>query len=147
MEIRKISIAGDHAGFELKERIKVFLQKKGYSVKDFGSFSPDSVDYPDFAHSLADSVEKGESDLGITLCGSGNGISMAANKHRGIRSAICWSDEIARVARAHNDANICALPARFLDFEQVVDIIDTFLQTEFDGGRHERRIKKIPINK
>lgn len=147
MKIRKISIAGDHAGFELKERIMVFLEKKGYAVRDFGTFSPESVDYPDFAHILAASVEKGESDIGITLCGSGNGISMAANKHEGIRSAICWSDEIARVARAHNDANICALPARFLDFEQVVDIIDTFLQTEFDGGRHERRIKKIPIQK
>jgi len=145
--LKKISIASDHAGYELKEKLRKYLESKDYCVIDFGTYSSQSVDYTDFAHILADSVEKGESDLGITLCGSGNGISMTANKHAGIRSAICWNSEIARLAKSHNNANICALPARFLSFEQAIDVIDVFLRTEFEGGRHERRIKKIPIKK
>ena len=147
-DIKSIGIASDHAGYELKQKLKLYLESKGFTVKDFGSYSPESADYPDFAHSLASSVERGECDIGITLCGSGNGISMAANKHEGIRSAICWKPEVAKVAKSHNNANICALPARFVDYEEAVDIIDMFLKTEFEeGGRHERRIKKIPIKK
>jgi ribose 5-phosphate isomerase B len=147
-DIKSIGIASDHAGYELKLKLKLYLESKGFTVRDFGNYSPESADYPDFAHSLANSVEKDECDIGITLCGSGNGISMAANKHEGIRSAICWKPEIAKVAKSHNNANICALPARFIDYEEAVDIIDMFLKTEFDGGgRHERRIKKIPIKK
>ncbi|MCF8335217.1 MAG: ribose 5-phosphate isomerase B [Bacteroidales bacterium] len=146
--MKSIGIASDHAGFELKEKLKLYLESRGYILVDFGSYSSESVDYPDFAHTLAYSVEKGECDIGITLCGSGNGISMAANKHEGIRSAICWKPEIAKVTRSHNNANICALPARFLDYDQAIEIVDIFLNTEFEGGgRHERRIKKIPIKK
>jgi ribose 5-phosphate isomerase B len=144
---KNIGIASDHAGYELKEKLKLYLETKGFVVKDFGSHSPESVDYPDFAHNIAESVERGETFIGITLCGSGNGISMAANKHKGIRSAICWNAEVARVAKSHNNANICALPARFITYEEAVDIIDMFLATPFEGGRHARRIEKIPIKK
>jgi len=148
LDIQSIGIASDHAGYDLKQKLKLYLESKGFSILDFGSYSPKSVDYPDFAHSLANAVEKGECDIGITLCGSGNGISMAANKHEGIRSAICWKPEVAKVAKSHNNANICALPARFLEYDEAVDIIEIFLKTEFEvGGRHERRIKKIPIKK
>jgi len=122
-----------------------WLIKSRYEVKDLGCFSEDSVDYPDYAHPLAVAVEKGEFAYGITICGSGNGINMASNKHRGIRSAVCWNEDISRLARAHNDANICALPGRFLSEAAAILIIKTFLVTPFEGGRHKRRIEKIPI--
>lgn len=140
----KIAVAGDHAGFEMKKAVLDFLQKEGHTTKDFGAYSPDSSDYADFAHPLANAVESGEFDMGISLCGSGNGINMAANKHEGIRAALCWETEIAELARAHNNANICSLPARFLNTEKAVEIIDAFLKTDFEGGRHQRRIDKIP---
>ena len=141
----KIAIASDHAGYELKVKVKAYLEIKGYEIKDFGAFSSESSDYPDFAHPLAEAVEKKEFDVGISLCGSGNGINMAANKHAGIRSAICWKEDIAELARKHNNANICALPARFIDFELAKKIVDVFLTTDFEGGRHQRRIEKIPL--
>jgi ribose 5-phosphate isomerase B len=144
--IKKIAIACDHAGYRLKEYIKSYIGGLNYTVKDFGCFSEESSDYPDVAHPLAEAVEKGEYDKGITLCGTGNGISMAVNKHRGIRAALCWSEEIARLARQHNNANICSLPARFISVEEAVSIIKVFLETEFEGGRHQRRIDKIPIS-
>lgn len=146
--MKSIGMASDHAGYTLKQQLKLYLESKGYQIKDFGSYSVESSDYPDFAHSLAYSVEKGECDLGITLCGSGNGINMTANKHEGIRSAICWKPVVAKLAKLHNNANVCALPARFIDYDLAVDIIEMFMNTEFEeGGRHERRIKKIPIKK
>ncbi|MFO8145907.1 MAG: ribose 5-phosphate isomerase B [Gillisia sp.] len=148
LNIKSIGIASDHAGYYLKQKLKLYLESTGYDIRDFGSHSPESSDYPDFAHTLASAVERGECDIGITLCGSGNGISMTSNKHSGIRSAICWEPEVAELAKAHNNANICALPARFLDYDQAVDIVEIFLNTEFEGGgRHERRIRKIPIKK
>ena len=140
----KLAIASDHAGYEFKVKLVEYLKEKGYELKDFGPFSPESVDYPDFGHPLAVEVETGKFDKGITLCGSGNGINITANKHQGIRSALCWTEEIASLARKHNDANICAIPARFIDFELVKKIIDVFLNTEFEGGRHKTRIDKIP---
>lgn len=141
----KIIIASDHAGFRLKEKLVKWLTTSRYEVKDIGCFSEDSVDYPDYAHTLAVAVEAGEYDFGITVCGSGNGINMAANKHQGIRSALCWNEEISRLARAHNDANICALPGRFISEPEAIVIVKTFLNTEFEGGRHKRRIDKIPL--
>jgi ribose 5-phosphate isomerase B len=144
MKKLKIGIACDHAGFERKQPVLKYLQQQGIEYKDFGAYSTQSSDYPDFAHPLALAVSKGEFDLGITLCGSGNGINMTANKHVGIRSAICWMPEIAALARQHNDANICALPARYITDEQAVEIVKTFLTADFEGGRHQRRIDKIP---
>ena len=141
----KIAIASDHAGYELKVKVKAYLESKGYEIKDFGAFSSESSDYPDFAHPLAEAVEKKEFDLGISMCGSGNGINMAANKHQGIRSALCWREDIAELARKHNNANICALPARFIDPELAEKIVDIFLTTGFEGGRHQKRIDKIPL--
>ena len=143
--MEKIIIASDHAGFRLKEKLVKWLIKNRYEVKDLGCFSEDSVDYPDYAHPLALAVEKGEFAYGITICGSGNGINMASNKHKGIRSAVCWNEDISRLARAHNDANICALPGRFLSEAEAILIIKTFLVTPFEGGRHKRRIEKIPV--
>lgn len=143
--MEKIIIASDHAGFRLKEKLVRWLTANKYEVSDLGCFSEDSVDYPDFAHPLAIAVEKGDFEYGITICGSGNGINMASNKHPKIRSAVCWNEEISRLARAHNNANICALPGRFLSEEEAILIIKTFLNTSFDGGRHKRRIDKIPL--
>ncbi len=140
----KIGIASDHAGFERKQTVMKYLQEQGIEFKDFGAFSPESSDYPDYAHPLATVVSNGDFDFGITLCGSGNGINMTANKHQGIRSAICWMPEIAMLARLHNDANICALPARFITDEQAIEIVRIFLATGFEGGRHINRINKIP---
>jgi ribose 5-phosphate isomerase B len=138
-----IPIGADHAGFELKEVIVAHLAEKGWDVKDFGCWSTDSIDYPDFAHPVANLVES-ESDMkGILICGSGNGINMTANKHQGIRSALCWNTEIAELARLHNDANVLALPARFLTTEEALSIVDIFLTTDFEGGRHELRVNKI----
>lgn len=140
----KLAIGSDHAGFERKQSVLKFLQDQGIEYRDFGSYTDESSDYPDFAHPLAQAVSDGEFDLGITLCGSGNGINMTANKHSGIRSAICWMPEIAALARQHNNANICALPARYITDEQAIEIVKIFLSTEFEGGRHLIRINKIP---
>ena len=143
--MEKIIIASDHAGFRLKEKVVRWLITSRYEVKDLGCFSEDSVDYPDYAHPLADAVEKGDYDYGITICGSGNGINLACNKHQKIRSAVCWNEDISRLARSHNDANICALPGRFISEAEAIVIVKTFLTTPFEGGRHKRRIDKIPI--
>lgn len=140
----KIAVASDHAGFERKQVILKYLQEQGIEYKDFGAFSGESSDYPDYAHPLAEAVSLGEFEKGITLCGSGNGINMTANKHQGIRSAICWLPEIAKLARLHNDANVCALPARFITDEEAIEIVKIFLKTGFEGGRHLNRINKIP---
>ena len=139
-----LGIASDHAGFEMKEELKKFLQEKGYEVKDFGTHSPESMDYPDVAHPLAESVEKGEVSQGIALCGSGNGISMTLNKHQGIRAALCWNEELAALARQHNDANVLSLPARFISVDLAKRIVERFLESSFEGGRHLRRVNKIP---
>jgi len=141
----KIAIASDHAGFKMKQDIILYLEKKGYEVCDYGTDSEESVDYPDYGHPLAEAVEKGVCSLGISLCGSGNGINMTTNKHQGIRGALCWNREITILARQHNDANICSIPARFLDKELALEIVDLFLTTEMQGGRHNRRIEKIPL--
>ena len=143
--MEKIIIASDHAGFRLKEKLVSWLISSRYEVRDIGCFSEDSVDYPDYAHPLATAVEKGDYNYGITICGSGNGINMACNKHQKIRSAVCWNDEISRLARSHNDANVCALPGRFLTEAEAIHIAKIFLTTSFEGGRHKRRIDKIPI--
>ncbi len=139
----KLAIGSDHAGFELKEIIKENLKNQGHEMKDFGCYSSESTDYPDYAHPVADGVEQQEFDFGILICGSGNGINMTANKHQGIRSALCWEVEIASMARAHNNANVLALPARYIGMELAQQIVDAFLTTEFEGGRHERRVGKI----
>ena len=141
--MKKIGFACDHAGFEYKEKIKLLLEEKGYKTTDFGCFSEESVDYPDFAHKLAKAVSINECDFGIQFCGSGNGINMSANKHQKIRSALCWQVEVAELARLHNNANICTMPARYISFEEVEKIVYAFLNTEFEGGRHERRVNKI----
>ena len=143
--MEKIIIASDHAGFRLKEKLVKWLISNRYEVKDLGTFSEDSVDYPDYAHPLAVAIEKGEFAFGITICGTGNGINMTVNKHQKIRSAVCWNEEISRLARAHNNANVCALPGRFLTEAEAILIVKTFLNTHFDGGRHKRRIDKIPV--
>jgi len=143
---KRIGIASDHAGFAMKQKLTAYLQAKGYEVKDFGAYTSESCDYPDFGHPLADAVEKGDYPLGIAICGTGNGINMTVNKHQGIRSAVCWCEEIASLARRHNNANICALPARFINDSEAIAIVSTFLSTSFEGGRHERRINKIPIS-
>ena len=139
-----LGIASDHAGFEMKEELKRFLKEKGYEVKDFGTRSPESMDYPDVAHPLAESIERGEVSQGIALCGSGNGISMTLNKHQGVRAALCWNEELAALARQHNDANVLSLPARFISVELAKRIVEKFLESSFEGGRHLRRVNKIP---
>ena len=140
-----IAIASDHAGYKMKLQLIEYLKGLDYSITDFGTDSSVSADYPDFGHPLAEAVEKDEFKLGISLCGSGNGINMVTNKHQGIRGALCWNSEIALLARSHNDANICSLPARFIDFETAKEIVDVFLSTKFEGGRHYERIKNIPV--
>ena len=138
-----IPIGADHAGFNLKQFLIRYLQEKGYEVKDHGCFSEDSIDYPDFGHPVAEMVENNPGMLGILICGSGNGINMTANKHQGIRSALCWKKEIAELARQHNDANIISLPARFVSMEEAVEMVEAFLNTPFEGGRHQKRVDKI----
>ena len=138
-----IGIANDHAGYELKVKMIDYLQRKGYQVYDYGSDSSASVDYPDYAHPLADAVETEACELGIAICGSGNGVNITVNKHSGIRGALCWSPEISRLARCHNNANICSLPARFISEDTAYCIIDEFLTTPFEGGRHQCRVDKI----
>lgn len=139
----KIAIGSDHAGFVYKSKIAEYLTGKGIQVQDFGTFSTDSVDFPDFAHPTASAVENGEADFGILICGSGQGVNMTANKHQGVRSALCWNTDIARLTRQHNNANIIALPARFVAWEYAIEMVETFLSTDFEGGRHENRVKKI----
>lgn len=140
---KKIAIGGDHAGFEYKSRLIQKLEASGYEVKDFGPFSDASVDYPDFVHPLSSAVEKREYDLGIVICGSGNGVAITANKHQGIRAALCWNEELAALARQHNNANILAIPARFVSYELGEKMSETFLITDFEGGRHQNRVDKI----
>lgn len=144
MKYTNVGLAADHAGFELKEIIKQYLIDKGLIVVDFGTNSIESVDYADFAHPLALAIEDKKLDLGFSVCGSGNGINMTVNKHMGIRAALCWTKEISELARSHNNANICSLPARFISVEEARDIVKAFLETNFDGGRHQKRIEKIP---
>jgi len=141
-----IGIAADHAGFETKALLKQWLQSEGYEIRDFGTHSSESMDYPDVAHPLATAISKGELELGIALCGTGNGVNMALNRHRGIRAALCWTPEIAQFARTHNNANICVLPARYLSLETAQIIVKIFLNTAFAGGRHQRRIDKIELS-
>jgi ribose 5-phosphate isomerase B len=139
----KIAIGADHAGFELKEKMTEWLKRSGFESRDFGTYSSESADYPDFAHPVASAIEKKECDLGILICGSGNGVAITANKHQGIRAAICWNEELASLARQHNDANILCLPARYISSDLAMKIADKFLNSSFEGGRHERRVKKI----
>jgi len=141
--IQKIAIGADHAGFTLKEQLKAWLEKYGHVTRDFGTYSNESADYPDFAHPVALAVEQKEFDLGLLVCGSGNGVAMTANKHQGIRAAICWTEDLAALAREHNDANVLCLPARFVSAEDAVRILDRFLHSSFEGGRHARRVGKI----
>jgi len=135
----------DHAGYFLKEKILSYLIKEKYDIKDLGCSSQETVDYPDFGHPLANAISAGDYELGLSICGTGNGINMVVNKHQGIRSALCWNEEISRLARAHNDANICALPGRFISESEAYLIVRTFLNTEFEGGRHKKRIEKISL--
>lgn len=139
----KLAIGADHAGFQLKSEIINYLKANGQEVKDFGPYSEDSVDYPDYGHPVASGVENGDFDLGIVICGSGNGINMTVNKHQGIRSALCWLPELAALARQHNNANVLALPARFISEKTALDCVKSFLESSFEGGRHERRVGKI----
>ena len=139
----KVAIGGDHAGFEYKAELIKYLTEQGYEMKDFGPFATESCDYPDFAHPLAIDVEKGDCTLGILICGSANGVAMTANKHQGIRAAIVWKKELAELARQHNDANVVCLPARFISLDEAKDFALTFLKTDFEGGRHQRRVDKI----
>ena len=139
----KIAIGGDHAGYDLKRIVIHELESEGHEVKDYGPFSADSVDYPDFVHPIATAVHNGQFEFGIAICGSGNGVAMTANKHNGIRAAICWNEELAVLARAHNDANVLCLPARFISTEQAKKIVSAFLTEHFEGGRHKRRVEKI----
>ena len=141
----KIGLASDHAGYGLKTMISTYLSGMGLEIEDYGSYSEESCDYPDFAHRLARAVESGEVDSGIAACGSGNGISITLNKHSGVRAALCWNPEIARLARAHNDANVLSLPARFIDELSALETVNEFLSAEYEGGRHQKRIDKIVI--
>ena len=141
----KIGMCSDHAGFELKSKIQSWLSERGMEFEDFGTFSEESCDYADFAHPCAEAVESGRCYPGIAMCGSGNGIAMTLNKHQGIRAALCWTVELARLARQHNDANVLVLPARFIPAELALEIVEAFLTTDFEGGRHARRIAKIPV--
>ena len=142
---KKIAIASDHAGYYLKEKLISYLIKEKYDVKDFGSPSDESVDYPDYGHPLANAVTTGDFEMGISICGTGNGINMVVNKHPGIRAALCWNEEISRLSRAHNDANILALPGWFISESEAYLIARTFLTTSFEGGRHARRVDKISL--
>lgn len=138
-----IAIGSDHAGFQYKEQLKVWLQEQGWSVSDKGTHSTDSTDYPDYAHPVAEMVENGSAAAGILICGSGNGVCMTANKHKGIRAALCWNEELASLSRQHNNANVLCMPERFVAYETAQKMAALFLTTEFEGGRHERRVEKI----
>ncbi|MEQ9440237.1 MAG: ribose 5-phosphate isomerase B [Cyclobacteriaceae bacterium] len=138
-----IALGADHAGFTYKEAIREHLAARNFSVEDFGAYSKDSMDYPDIAHPLAEAVQQQRHDLGILVCGTGNGVAITANKHSQIRAALCWNQEIAALVRQHNDANILCLPARFISEEEALALVDVFLKTDFEGGRHGRRVNKI----
>jgi ribose 5-phosphate isomerase B len=138
-----IAIGSDHAGFKLKNELLVYLLEKGLELQDFGPDSADSVDYPDYAHKVAESVSTGENDLGILICGSGNGVCITANKHKGIRAALAWEEEIAALARQHNNANVLCVPARFVSKAKAFKIVDAWLDATFEGGRHQNRVSKI----
>ena len=140
-----VALCSDHAGYDTKEAVKAYLESEGIAYKDFGTYSTDSCDYPDSAHPCAEAVEKGECYPGIAVCGSGEGISMTLNKHQGIRAALCWIPEVAALSRQHNNANVLAMPGRFVSNEQAIEMVKTFLNTDFEGGRHIRRIEKIPV--
>ncbi len=144
--LEKHGLAADHAGFELKEYIKDYLREKGITTVDYGTSTAESMDYPDVIHPLAKAINSGELSRGIIICGSGNGVSMTANKYNHVRAALCWTKELAELARLHNDANILALPARFIEKEKALQLLDVFLNTEFEGGRHQRRVEKIKKN-
>jgi ribose 5-phosphate isomerase B len=141
----KIAIGGDHAGYQLKEKLKKYLASTQHTVVDFGPVNEESCDYPDIAHPLAKSIEKEENDLGIVICGSGNGINITVNKHQGIRSVLCWNEELAALGRQHNNANVLALPARYINLETAIKCVDAFLSNDFEGGRHQRRVDKIAL--
>lgn len=143
--MKTIGICSDHAGFELKQFVKNWLEAKGWAYKDFGTYTTDSCDYADYAHPLASAIENGECYPGIAICGSGNGINMTLNKHQGIRAALCWTPEISHLARQHNDANILVMPGRFIDTTTADHIMTEFFSTNFEGGRHQKRIEKIPV--
>jgi ribose 5-phosphate isomerase B len=147
MSSEVIPIASDHGGFEMKRYIIDHLVESGYEVKDFGTYSGESVDYPDFIHPLAAEISAGTYKLGIIMCGSGNGAQMVANKYPHVRAALCWSEEITRLARQHNNANIISLPGRFLEYDFALKLVKIFLNTEFEGGRHQKRIEKISLKK
>jgi ribose 5-phosphate isomerase B len=147
MSEKIIALACDHAGFETKEVIKKYFVEKGIKFKDFGCYSDESVDYTDFAHIIGEAIDKGEFETGITFCGSGQGISITANKHQNVRSALCWNPEIAKLSKEHNNANICAIPGRFVTSDEAIAIVEAYLKATFEGGRHLRRINKIPVNK
>ena len=144
---KPLALCSDHAGYATKQVVIEYLKSQGIEYKDFGTYSEESCDYPDFAHACAEAVESGECYPGIGICGSGEGINMTLNKHQGIRSALCWKEEIARLARQHNDDNVLAMPGRFLTNDEAIAIVKAFLSTEFEGGRHQRRIDKIPVKK
>lgn len=141
---KPIAIGADHAGFEYKEAAKDWLQQKGFTIKDFGTDSPASVDYPDFAHPVATSVESNETAFGILFCGSGNGVCITANKHQHVRAGLCWDNDVAKLIRLHNNANVICIPARFVALPLALEMIETFITTAFEGGRHQKRVDKIP---
>lgn len=145
MDKQIVGIASDHAGYEMKEFIRIFLDKKDIPYIDYGTYTTESVNYPVYGHKLAEALEKKEISCGVGICGTGNGINMTLNKHKSIRSALCWDEEITKLARTHNDANVLALPGRFLSMDQVEKMIDIFLNTPFEGGRHQARIEMIPV--
>lgn len=144
--MKKLALASDHAGFKLKESLKPFLTQKGFECIDFGTFSEESCDYPDYAHPAANAVETGECCCGIGICGSGNGMQITLNKHQGIRAALCWLPELGALAKQHNDANILVLPARFITEQEAFEIVEAFLNANFEGGRHQKRVDKIPLD-
>lgn len=143
--MKTIAFASDHAGYALKKEIEKYVENKGYQIKDYGTDSEESCDYPDYAHPAARAIENGEADFGIAMCGSGNGIQMTLNKHQNIRAALCWIPEIAALAKQHNNANVLVMPARFITTEEAMAIVDAYLNAEYEGGRHQRRIDKIPV--
>ncbi len=143
----KIGVASDHAGFEYKSKIAALLRKKGFEVVDYGTYSEESCDYSDFGHALGNAIDNGEVEAGVAFCGTGNGISMTLNKHQKVRAALCWGTELARLAKAHNNANVIVMPARFISYQMATAIVNKWFATEFEGGRHQRRIDKMPLAK
>ena len=146
MDVKVIGLASDHAGYALKQYVKEYLTAKGFKFHDYGTYTEESCDYSDFGHALARGIEKGEVYPGIAICGSGEGIAMTLNKHQGIRAGLCWIPEIAHLIRQHNDANVLVMPGRFIDTDMAREIMDEFFATAFEGGRHARRVAKIPVN-